>query len=280
MLMDCSTGLCKVAYRIEFDPAKNGGTALPALGASTWPPSPADYSTVISYDLYRRQDAQNTCLPNELFVTAMNKASGSVTCVRPATRTLASSQLGKTMEYDIINESIEFRPKQMAGAACPTNYVLQQVNPASLEYNDDGTAPVPQGRCVYRYKSDLPWMETWPAGKDYVEGNMCPNADYDAVPNGACAWSVIPGSDQNGWHQQICGDGGGTPFYDCSAEVPVQHNAHVVYNTAGHRVRCELIYDGGMAGQGGYGASWRGQVSWGGRCVIKPTVPQTLPAAL
>ena len=158
--------------------------------------------------------------------------------------------------------------------SCPdSRYVLQTVSPQSLESGHSG-------ECVYRYQPNVPWMENWPAQAEHVSGPMCPPSDYRVAPSGPCTGSVIPGSQIDGFCPKVCQDGSGN-YFDCSYTVPVNQSVPTPtqsYDPSGPNVSCTFVYPAQPACDDGRpsGASYRGQVSWGGRCVL--TASERIPA--
>jgi hypothetical protein len=270
--IDCEAGgLCKAAYQVAINPAANDGVQVPPLGSQNWPPSASDFKTVISYDLYRRPGASLACASGELFVSAIDKSNGSVTCAKPALATLQPNQVPDGVVYNSLSNSLELRSRDLGQAACAdSRYVLQTVDPRTL---DQGASV--NGTCVYRFKNDIPWMDPWPTGKDEVTMNVCPSADYDIVPDGTCQMDVIERT--QGWCVKSCQDGNGF-WYDCSEPIDPVINYHIEQDPApgnrknGPQVMCRLVQDGAQPCQ----ASWKGQVRWSGRCQLNQ--PRYVPA--
>lgn len=275
--IDCAAGaVCKAAYQIVFDPsygrkpaqAESNSNTLPPLGAPEWPPreGTSDFSTVISYDLFRREEGKNTCLPNELFVSGMDKANGNVNCVLPSQLQLEKNQIGQTVEYNSSTRSIEIVPRTLAKLTCPNKYVLRIMDPTSLDETRS-----PQGLCVYRYKKEVPWMEEWPRGQTSVSGPFCPQEDFGVVPNGECTVNVTSRTD--GVCPRTCCDGEGN-CSDCSYTVPpnISYTVSQNFDARGPNVNCSFQKTGTQQ----CGASWEGEVVWGGRCKIY--VPEHEPA--
>ncbi|RZA05642.1 MAG: hypothetical protein EOP11_12355 [Proteobacteria bacterium] len=270
LAISCATGACRAAYQIEFIPGPAGTLPMAPIGARAWPPAEEDFSLVIGYDLYRRTDTVTSCLPDELFVTSLDRTSGSVICVKPANRKLGANEIGKTVEYDIVTNSIELTRQPLKKISCPQDYVMMSLDPRSLEGTGSGT-------CVYRYKRSVPWMETWPSGMEYVSGPMCPQQNYAVDPAGACVGTPIPGSAVKGYCPKVCQDGTGL-WYDCSYEVDPVLTSAVTQSISGPNVTCEFVYPSQPKCDDGRpsGASFRGQVAWGGTCRL--TAPLTVPA--
>lgn len=260
--ISCATGICRAAYRIEFLP-RPGTTPPSPFGAAQWPPRPEDFNQVISYDLYRRQNGNSKCAAGEMFVSGINRGDGSVSCVRPASRRLATNEIAKGVEYSAAGNTLEFKYATLKQANCPSRYVMQDLDPASLESS-------PSGLCVYRYKKELPWMQAWPSGAQGVSGAFCPMEDYEAVGNGACTMSIV--TTTNGHCPATCTNADGST-YDCST-YPAPDTAHrIEQSISGPNVSCRLIQTGTQQ----CGASWQGQVNWSGVCRI--TVPENQSAA-
>ena len=278
--VDCSGAVCKAAYQIEFDPSygrkpsqedANGNGNLPPLGSAQWPPreGSSDFSTIISYDLFRREDGKNICTPNELFVSGMDKSNGNVECVLPAQSELAKNQIGQTVEYNSATQSIEIVPRTLAKLTCPNKYVLRIMDPSSLD-----ETRTPQGTCVYRYKKEVPWMEEWPRGQQSVSGPFCPQEDYGVVPNGECTVNVTSRTD--GVCPRTCCDSEGN-CSDCSYTVPpnISYSVSQNYDARGPNVSCSFQKTGTQQ----CGASWEGEVVWSGRCKIYVPEHQTAGGA-
>jgi len=260
LALACEISLCRAAYRIEFNATKIK-PALPALGASVWPPLPADFTQVINFDLYRRQDSRTNCADTDLFVAGMSRDSGAVNCVRPMTRTIGATEIAKTLRYRADTNSMEFDTVSLKKGQCPPKYVAQQLSPRSFETS-------PAGTCVYRYQKELPWMQTWPAAAENVSGRFCPNVDYEAVGSGSCSMRIV--SQTNGYCPATCTDEKGNS-YDCSYSVPPDTSHTIQQSVSGPNVSCALLKTGTQR----CGASWTGAVQWSGVCKI--TVPETLP---
>lgn len=269
--------VCRAAYQVTIDARANEGTAVPPFGAASWPPNyPSDFTSVISYDLYRRPGAKTTCDSGELFVTGMDKANGNVTCARPTDATLPTEGIPDQVYYTgAPQHMLALRSRAMSIASCrDPRYALQQVEPFNLDQG--GGNP---GTCIYRYQRDIPWMDSWPSQRDSVEMNVCPDSDYRITPNGRCTMNVI--SQQNGYEAKICQDQAGYN-YDCS-ETPapiiaegvtyrIDQDPPIGQTKVGSRVTCTLVQFGSQP----FGASWRGEVQWSGRCVLDR--PQRIPA--
>jgi hypothetical protein len=247
----CANTICRAAYRVEFNPAVLK-LSLPALGASTWPPKPEDYTQIISPELYRRLGAKLKCSPPDLFVTGENKASGEVYCVHATTHQLASNEIPKGMAYSVATESLEFTMQNLKKGVCPTLYVAQNLSPPSLETN-------PSGTCVYRYKKQVPWMKPWPESSESVSQRFCPSQDYIANGAGSCAGRVV--SQTNGTCPQTCTDAHGNP-YNCSYTVPPDTSFTIQQSVSGPNATCTLTHTGTQR----CGAGWVGAVSWSGTC--------------
>jgi len=265
--IDCGRGaVCRAAYQIAFPkPAAfdsdrkpsdvSANSAMAPLGSAVWPPRPntSDFSTILSYDLFRREEGKNTCAPNELFVSGVDKSNGNVSCVLPSQAEIEKNQIGQTMEYNSVTRSLEVVPRTLGRASCPKDYVLQSLDPSSL---DEGRSP--QGICVYRYKKELPWMETWPRGQASVSGPVCPQKDYAVVPNGTCKVNVTA---------RHVGTGCRYP-----ASPRITYKLSQQYDSNGPNVSCSFV----KTGRQNCGADWDGEVVWSGSC--KLTVPETVPA--
>jgi hypothetical protein len=257
--ISCANTICRAAYRIEFNAAVLK-MPLPALGASAWPPKLADYSQIISPELYRRQGAKLKCSPPDLFVTGENKSTGEVTCVHSTTRKLASNEIPKGLAFSVGTGSLEFKTVALKKGVCPAKYVAQSVLPASLE-------TTPAGTCVYRYKKQVPWMKPWPASSESVSQRFCPAHDYNANGAGSCVGRIV--SQSNGTCPKTCTDAQGKS-YDCSYTVPPDTSFSIQQSVSGPNVSCALVHTGTQQ----CGASWVGAVSWSGTCDL--TVPETV----
>ncbi|RZA07479.1 MAG: hypothetical protein EOP11_07590 [Proteobacteria bacterium] len=265
---------CRAAYQVQVNAAANGNTPVPPFGAPSWdtnayPPTPlGNYITLISYDLYRREGAKTACFTDELFITGIDKSNGNITCSRPTNNILPDNRIPTTVTYSGAPDHemrLDSRPMETAVCQDP-KYALQQIS--ALDLDTGGGVP---GSCIYRYKPDIPWMEPWPAGRDSVEMNVCPDADYTIVPSGRCTMNVL--AQQNGYEPRICQDETGT-YEDCSVHPAPVITEGVTYRIdqdppqgatkPGSRVTCTLVQIGTQPP----GASWTGEVQWGGRCVF------------
>ena len=256
----CQAALCRAAYRVEFDPTIVK-TQLPALGATSWPPQAADYTQIVSPDIYRRQGVRLKCDGGDLFVTGMNRSTGEVICVHPTTRQIAANEIGKSMTYDAGTRSLEVKTLPLHKGVCPPKYVGQSFAPTSLESS-------PVGTCVYRYKKEVPWMKAWPASSESVSDRFCPVEDYEAVGDGACVVRIV--SQTPGRCPQTCSDADGHS-YDCSYTVAPDTSYTVSQSVSGPNASCSLTKTGTQH----CGSSWVGAVSWSGKC--KLTLPETQP---
>lgn len=266
---------CRAAYQVAVNTAANAGVSVPPFGAAAWPPAAADFSTLIGYDLFRRAGAKTVCAPTELFVTGMDKANGTITCASPSDISLPVNGIPNVVSRGgAPGYRMQFGSRQADIASCgDSKYALQQVDPRNL---DEGSGV--SGSCIYRYQPNIAWMDTWPSGRDAVEMNVCPDADYTITPSGRCTMNVI--SQTNGYEPKICQDGVGA-YYDCSEEPAPIIQEGVTYRIDqdppvgatknGARVSCTLVQFGNQP----FGASWRGEVQWSGRCVLNR--PQRIP---
>ncbi|RYZ95130.1 MAG: hypothetical protein EOP11_25415, partial [Proteobacteria bacterium] len=228
----CVSGTCRAAYQILVNAAV-AGTPIPPIGSAVWPPIyPRDYDTVISYDIYKRQDADNVCPAGELFVSGMNRHTGKVTCVRRSTRTLASNQIAKKVEYDSSTRAMEFVGQNLVSATCPAKYRLRAASPGSWESSAGGS------ECIYRYKKSVPWMTAWPGGSASVTGQFCPSQDYRAANGAGCRAVVV--SRQNGKCPLACANPDGST-YDCSeTKTPDESNLQAIGSMSGPNVTCTI----------------------------------------
>lgn len=254
----CIAGICRAAYQVEFDQAVVK-SAIPPLGANKWPPQANDYTQAISFELFRRLDENSKCAPGELFVSGLDRSTGAVQCVRTTSRRLPASQIAKAVEYSAATGALEFRVQDLRSMVCPEKYVAQRVRPGSMETS-------PEGTCVYRYKKQLPWMAPWPTGAASVSGRFCPAQDYEAIGTGSCTVQVT--SSTNGYCPATCTDAQGAS-YDCSYSVAPTIAYDIQQSVSGPNVSCSFTKTGSQQ----CGASWEGQVVWGGNCRI--TVPET-----
>jgi len=257
----CFVGICRAAYQIEMNPAVLKTSVAP-LGAPSWPPTPADYTQLIGYDLYRDGEESAKCQAGELFVAGLNRGNGAVDCVRAPSRKLASNQIAKSVAFDTTTGALEFNTQNIRPLVCPAKYVAQSVRPSSLE-------KTPEGTCVYRYRKELPWMEPWPTGATSVSGNFCPKEDYEAVPTGACTVRITKTTP--GLCYKKCTNDGGTSSYECNYNVDPDTSHRIVQNVSGPNVSCQMIRTGTQK----CGANFEAEVLWSGTCRI--TVPETLP---
>ncbi|RYE71519.1 MAG: hypothetical protein EOO81_05720 [Oxalobacteraceae bacterium] len=260
---------CKAAYQVAIDPAANANTPVPPFGSASWPPSASDYTTTISYDLFRRGGAKTACAPGELFITGLNKSNGNVTCARPADATLPVNGIPTAVTYggSGFGHAMQLSPRTMGVAVCTDpKYALQVINGQNLDLQSGDP-----GQCIYRYKGEIDWMDTVPRGRDSINMNVCPDSDYTIVQSGG-ACQMEPLERKKGYRPMVCVDGTGAN-YACFEEpdpIIVEGQTYRIVQSPppgadsnGSRISCRIEQFGSQP----YGASWTGGVVWNqGKC--------------
>ncbi|MBV2167575.1 MAG: hypothetical protein KUL82_02600, partial [Bdellovibrio sp.] len=157
----CS-GSCVAAYRVSAL-HQDKEMELKPLGASV-EKNDAQYKGFALKDFYTAvplhlmtKEAKTECVGNELMMNGFDLEAREIFCLRLSTELKCKPhQIAKRVRYIGNNSdgggSIGLECEDLQTISCPDNYVLNSVDPSSL---DPGQAKA--GTCVYIAKSSMPW---------------------------------------------------------------------------------------------------------------------------
>lgn len=250
--------------------ARESNTAIPKIPLSGIPHSGMAGTVPVNYDISKQLAKAECPTTDGLFITKMERTTGTVDCARRNTSLLCKPgelMKGLKVEKDeLIPKLVPIcQPMQVAQCSDP-DYIWHGIDLSLL----DGNPGIPNTtyRCTYRWRDNVGWQRSSPVGAQSFSMRFCNPYVYHPVSNGTHCQTVVT-------HQSP-----GTCYQPCNCQTDAEGNTscdscpYVCYPSFNPPSE-SLDYNSGMVScsigsknEPG-GSSISGYVSWsGGRCVI------------
>lgn len=220
----------------------------------------SDYLVPIPFELAEREFVQSCNSSTDMFASGFDKATGRMRCVsKPTTPSCGANEIAVGIRYDETTNSMRLNCRTLRSISCPSDYVLQRVNPATLDPRSAGAA---QGNCVFATQRSVPFLNP-PAPSESVSGTFCPRLYRVSF---SCPLMNVRSSP-------------GTCYYDCST---TDAKGKVIPQTCSYQVAASpgYVQESSQSGRGlsctvvipaqSCGATWTAQTQAVGSCLAEP----------